>query len=226
MSQNHRLLKLFLLSLIIHLGILPLFSLILPPGRKKRAAIEVSLRQWQISPRKEISLVRMKVIPELPRFRADEQIFLRTEQAIGLRMTKESLGTQPRAMLTATRPLPVPEFNVQYPRLSSRPVEETIPLSPGTISEEITGPGGQRKLVYRHPFTYPDWAQKKGLEGNIRLRFWLLPDGRVDQTELLVSSGWPELDILVEDAFRKWLFESVAEDRKVWGEIVFRLRLK
>ncbi|HOL67587.1 MAG TPA: TonB family protein [bacterium] len=225
MKQDQRLLKLFLLSLLLHLGIMPLFSLTLPPVRKKPLLVEVTLRQWPVSKKKEVQLARMEVPAELPRFQADARVFLKTEQAITRRMMKESLGSQPRAFLTAVQPVPVPEFRVQFPRFTAAaPETETPPAV--TVAEEITGPGGQRKVIYRHQFTYPEWAQKRGLEGNIRLKFWLLPGGQVRHTELLVFSGWPELDILVEDAFRQWVFEPVREEKVLWGEIVFRLRLR
>jgi TonB family protein len=81
-------------------------------------------------------------------------------------------------------------------------------------------------LVYREPLKYPEWAQKRAIEGNIRIKFWVEPNGRVAETELLISSGYPELDVFVEEVFRKWLFEPAEENKKVWGEIVFRLRLR
>ncbi len=225
MKENHRLLKFFLISLVGHLGLLPLFSLTLPAVRKKLPVLEVTLRQLPSSETRKLEVPVIRINEKLPRFATDERIFLKMEEAITRRMTRESLGIQRQAVLTAVQPVPAPEFHVHFPAFPSPP-EEKETVSGLTLSEEITGPGGQRKVIYRHQFSYPEWAQKKSLEGNIRFKFWLSPGGQVKQTELIVSSGWPELDILVEDCFRRWLFEPAGEDKLVWGEIVFRLRLK
>ena len=59
----------------------------------------------------------------------------------------------------------------------------------------------------------------------IRIKFWVNKEGKIIETNILVSSGFPALDIFVKDALIKWLFKPIDENEPVWGIITFKFRL-
>jgi len=225
MKTDHLLLKLFCASLLIHTGILFLFSLTLPARKKVLLPIEVSLRR-PTTGKKPLKLVQTEPLPEIPKISyAYDRLFPLKKKEIILESLHEIMGTRNYVFLTQLpKKIEVLQyFTVKFPSI---PIPFEKKKETG-ISEEIIGPGGKRELVYRETVLYPEWAQKKGIEGNIRIKFWVEPDGRINETELLISSGYPELDIIAEETFRKWLFEPVVKkNKKVWGVIIFRFRLK
>ena len=213
MKTDHLLLKLFCASLLVHTGILFLFSLTLPARKKVLLPIEVSLRR-PTAGEKPLKLVQTEPLPEIPRISyAYDRLFPLKEKEIIKESLHDIMGTRNYVLLTQ---LPkkievLQDFTVKFP---SVPISfEKKKEKEAGISEEIIGPGGKRKLAYREPVPYPNWAEKEGIEGNIRIKFWVVPDGRISETELLISSGYPELDIIAEETFRKWLFEPVVKKK-------------
>ncbi|MCS7181435.1 MAG: energy transducer TonB [bacterium] len=220
MKTNSIFLKALLISFFIHIIGLSLFSIMVPLPLKKKNIIEVLiLPSFQIdksTPKNrfvlkkiEESIGTQKIEPlkELPirnivseEFRGGEEIISKTK--IDLDIEKEEIE---------------PEM-VEQPILS-------IPME--KISDEIIeGPIGTRKIIYKEKIEYPLWAQKKGIEGKIKIKFWVTPDGKVYNSEIFLSSGYPEIDIFAESKFKKWLFEPIKTDKEVWGIITFNFKLK
>ncbi len=61
------------------------------------------------------------------------------------------------------------------------------------------------------------------------LKIWVTPEGKVeDNIEIVETSGYPQLDKIVMEAIREWLFAPLEENAKKetqWGIIKFRFEL-
>lgn len=222
--ENTLFVRLLLASMLFHLGMLPLFSLVLPPKKRMYRTIEVEMLKPAQAPQ-TIPVVRRPEPPAgFPRMaRSAESLAVPEPRDI----IRRALGEERRVSgsnVLAVAGVPDAPFTVQYPDLPMLSYESEGG-SP-SIVEEITGPGGLRGVRYRERIAYPDWAQRRGVEGNVRLKFWVNPDGRVADSEIVTSSGFPEMDILLQEGLRRWLFEPAPGTERVWGIILFRLRLR
>jgi len=119
----------------------------------------------------------------------------------------------------------IPQFQVKFPPLPSI-IQQTQSEIRTKSNEIIEGPIGERKLIYKEPIEYPDWAEKNGIEGNIKIKFWVKADGKISETEIITSSGYPELDVYTMNKFMKYLFQPINKNEDVWGIITFIFRLK
>lgn len=94
---------------------------------------------------------------------------------------------------------------------------------------QITGPVSARGIVRAvHP-RYPEWAEKGGIQGEVQLRFWVLPEGVVNRVEVVTTSGYADLDQIAVAAMRQWLFEPVSQQegmQEQWGMMTLRFQLK
>lgn len=225
-KKNNLLLKSFSVSLFVHIAGLSILSIVLPMPRPERKPIEVSLLPPAASPGK-IELAGTVHIREMPRTAPrNERIALARERET-IRMPREEFtgSLQYTPITKVSHEFNVPEFQVKLPDIISfKNLERGFDRTSGTA--DIEGPAGDRSLVYREQTDYPEWAEKKGIEGNVRIKFWVDPDGKISLTNLMGSSGYPELDVYAEQVLRKWLFESVNTDKQAWGIITFRFRLK
>ena len=93
----------------------------------------------------------------------------------------------------------------------------------------ISGPVARRKLIREIYPKYPVWAEEKGTEGEVKLKFWVSPEGIVSSVELEKTSGYPDLDSRGIAALRKYLFSPLGreeEQKNQWGTIVIKYTLK
>ena len=125
------------------------------------------------------------------------------------------------------RILPVRETE-RRPRISPGRREGT-----GSIREEgedddfmLSGPVARREVLRRVYPEYPSWAQEQGVEGTVRLRFWVSSDGLVENVEMESTSGYPEMDSRAIEAMKKWLFEADESEESQWGRISIRYSLR
>lgn len=224
--KKNLLLRCFFASLLIYITGLSLFSLVLPAPKPESKPIEVSLLPASAAPEK-IELAGSVPTYEIPKVTlGNEKIALVREQK-PIRMSTEEFAGSPQyvPITKVSYKLSVPEFEVKLPDIISfTSLEKGIDQTSG--NGDIEGPAGTRKLIYREQPDYPEWAKEKGIEGNVRIKFWVDPDGKVVLTDLLTSSGSPELDVYAEQVLRKYLFEPVNTDKEAWGIITFRFRLK
>jgi len=90
---------------------------------------------------------------------------------------------------------------------------------------EIRGPLSQRTVLYRELPSYPEWAEKKGIEAGVSVHFVVLSNGKVkDNIYVVKTSGYPVLDKLVMEALRNWKFASLKGDlygKEEWGVFTF-----
>ncbi|OIN98570.1 hypothetical protein AUJ66_00775 [Candidatus Desantisbacteria bacterium CG1_02_38_46] len=92
----------------------------------------------------------------------------------------------------------------------------------------IAGPVATRGILYFECPVYPEWAEKKGIESRVKLKFWVSPDGDVDEV-LVEQKGYLQLDNLAVQSLKKWRFEplpSGVKQARQWGtiEMIFKLQ--
>ncbi len=93
---------------------------------------------------------------------------------------------------------------------------------------EIVGPIVNRNIVYSEIPEYPIWAKAKGIESEVRMKFWVESTGEVVNIDVIQKSGYLRLDLLAKNSLAKWKFTSLEDDIeqiKQWGEIVVRFVL-
>jgi TonB family protein len=94
----------------------------------------------------------------------------------------------------------------------------------------ITGVVAQRGIRKEVIPEYPEWARRKGIEGEIIVGIYVTPSGKVkDNVELIKKSGCKELDEIVINAVKKWEFDPLPpyiKQEDQYGHIPFRFKLK
>lgn len=96
-------------------------------------------------------------------------------------------------------------------------------------SFNITGPVSSRRVVRTVSPKYPAWAEEKGIEGEVEVKFWVSPEGIVNKLALVKTSGYPDFDSRAIEAVRKYLFEPVGRSEKredQWGTVTIKYFLK
>ena len=92
----------------------------------------------------------------------------------------------------------------------------------------IAGPLAGRKILSMVLPVYPEWAKAKGIEADVLIRFFVGPEGRVQERMLIErTSGYKELDDICMEALQKIVFVPLPAGSKEeqWGIITFRFRL-
>jgi len=174
---------------------------ILPPYAKNKDEVKVS-----VAPEFEIPLKReIESSPSPPRFFMEK----------GTVGSEYGLSEETHLPIKAT--LSLGEMELSYEG------EETAPK--GTGFSPIKGPLGTRKILRQREPTYPDWAERQGIEGEGELKLWVLPTGEVSP-EIVVeqTSGWPKLDECAIQALRQWKFEPIQGKEVQWGTISFHFK--
>ncbi|MBI4060150.1 MAG: TonB family protein [Elusimicrobia bacterium] len=93
---------------------------------------------------------------------------------------------------------------------------------------EIAGPLAGRKILSMSLPAYPEWAKARGIEADVLIRFFVGPEGRVQERMIIErTSGHKELDDLCMEALQKIIFAPLPAGSKEeqWGIITFRFRL-
>ena len=107
-------------------------------------------------------------------------------------------------------------------------IESAKGMSVSEVAEKpmIQGPASKREVLFKKYPDYPLWAQRYGLEFEVRLKFWLTSGGDVDWVVIEASSGYPEVDAEVMRAMKRWRFNPVDGNERQWGTILFKFRLR
>ncbi|HBN09224.1 MAG TPA: hypothetical protein DD435_11455 [Cyanobacteria bacterium UBA8530] len=99
----------------------------------------------------------------------------------------------------------------------------------GAVSGDGTGMSGQlaaRGITRKVLPSYPDWAEKKWVEGDVRLRLWVGPEGEVLKVAVIGYSGTRDFDQRAVSALKQWRFTPLsASDGEQTGEITIQYRL-
>ncbi len=96
--------------------------------------------------------------------------------------------------------------------------------NPGEDSPGIKGPAGARSILYK-----PEIPEVKvDREGEIELKFWVLPDGSVGRV-LPVIKGDAELERIAISYLKQWRFDRLDTSRsrvEQWGTVTVKFRLE
>jgi outer membrane biosynthesis protein TonB len=88
----------------------------------------------------------------------------------------------------------------------------------------IEGDAAKRRIISQVLPTYPPGLQREAI---VKIRFWVLPDGRIGQM-LPMQKGDPELEALTMKTMRQWQFSPLSpleEQKSVQGLITFVYKL-
>lgn len=100
----------------------------------------------------------------------------------------------------------------------------------GRVIYEIVGPLSRRKVLRKVIPSYPEWAEKEGIEAGTSVHFVVLSNGKVkDNIYVVKTSGYPVLDKLVMEALKQWQFASLEGDiygKEEWGVLTFYFSLE
>jgi len=220
--KNNIFIKSLLISFSIHLFGVSLFSIFLPPLPKKNKPIEVLIYNNLGTKSKDIE--KNLIVKKIEKDLGKEKITTLNKAKSENIAPEITIGEERKYEVQAKLDLDIEKY------------EFKINLPPSSTSEEqkrkedetliIDGPIGERKIIYKEKIEYPLWAQKKGIEGKVKIKFWVNPEGKIFSTEIYTSSGFPEIDFYAEENFQKWLFEPIITDKEVWGIITFIFKLK
>ncbi len=75
---------------------------------------------------------------------------------------------------------------------------------------------------------YPPIAKQSGMEGQVIVKVLVGSDGKVDEVEVLQSSGYKELDEAASSTAKEWEFTKPTKDGepvRVWVTIPFNFSL-
>ena len=92
----------------------------------------------------------------------------------------------------------------------------------------VKGPLASRRVLYSEFPVYPEWAQKKGIEARVKLKFWVEPDGDVEDV-FVEKKGYLQIDNLAVQSLKRWRFEPLPpgpERARQWGTIEMNFELK
>jgi protein TonB len=100
----------------------------------------------------------------------------------------------------------------------------------GTDAEPAEPAPVLRKLrvVEMRPPTYPPSARRQGIEGTVRVRVLVGPDGKVIQALVVKTSGDDALDAAALEAVVDWRFEPAqldGEPVRSWASVPIAFKL-
>jgi len=210
-------LKAILISFFIHIFGISLFSIFLPLPLKRRKPLEVSLYPFQS---KKISQ-NINISKKIKENIGNQKVpFIENIPPIKI-STKDIIGEKGYVSKVNFK------LNIEEVKFEpSLPVVNFSEIQQEFREELIEGPAGKRKIIYKEKIEYPLWAQKKGMEGKVKIKFWVSPEGKIYNTEIFSSSGYPEIDLYAEENFKKWVFEKVESEKNVWGIITITFKLR
>lgn len=94
----------------------------------------------------------------------------------------------------------------------------------------IDGPAKQRELISKpEPASVPRGVYSNEKAHIVKLKFFVSKDGIVRDIEPVVSSGYPEIDLLAVKSLKKWRFSPTNVKQKhkpIWGVTSIRIETK
>ena len=107
------------------------------------------------------------------------------------------------------------------PVVEPEPEPEPIP-EPPKEAPVVSAPSGARALSRNQP-QYPARAQALRIEGRVKVKFNVTPDGRVENVEILSAQPANMFEREVKNAMRRWRYEAGKPGSGLVVNIVFKL---
>ncbi|EFE09607.1 TonB system transport protein TonB [Citrobacter youngae] len=123
---------------------------------------------------------------------------------------------QPKRDAKPAEPRPASPFE------NTAPARPTTSSAPATSKPAVSAPSGPRALSRNQP-QYPARAQALRIEGRVKVKFDVTPDGRVENVEILSAQPANMFEREVKNAMRRWRYEAGKPGSGLVVNIVFRL---
>ena len=223
-----------------------------PASPEQTSAIdELSPRvEWMANPRKVISDPEQaleRVVESTTRAASREDTFVPVSES---RSPDSVLAPVPRSSVRAAgssstqRPVSPARESVRAPefeRSISVPThqqvaaqvlressgKEGVSTAGSSVGVDRIGWSGQpRRAIIAVEPEFPDVLRREGQEVIVDAQILVSPSGNVVSVSVLDSSGYTEVDSIVERTLRRWLFEKSSEDGNDTGFVSFRFELR
>lgn len=164
---------------------------------------------------------------------------IETKKFINVQLGSSSGGSAPRKLSIESLVLKAPSSSPATVALGTIQSSTAASQESGAESESGGGAGhvsgvgsgngsdiydfGNSAVSYKEP-TYPRLAIKRELQGSVRVRVRVSPEGKPINTEILKSSGHDLLDKSVLEAIAYWQFQPKNTSYLVEKTIVFQLK--
>lgn len=234
-SDNALLLKIFLGCLSAHIIVMPFFGFVVPTRISKPIYQRVYL--YQESKSIIVNSPDIRTSPQLPVIKpvSEQKIKIPVVEK-GYRENLVAVGLAKTPLLTVENQdnilweLPLPKIQTTAPE--TIPSVSAVHTSAETGENrnlgdfEITGPGGSRLILSKVLPEYPLWAEKQNIEANVKIKIWVDKNGIVISTSIVETSGYRKLDMIAEEAMKKWKFSTIDKDLNVWAIVTLKFRLQ
>jgi len=140
-----------------------------------------------------------------------------------------------KVMPASKGPESIEEDLVPEPAEAVKVRESAAPAEPQAVQEHesVTLPGTVQMAYPRYqsntPPAYPGLARKRGQEGTVFLQVLVNREGRVDDLEIEISSGFTPLDRAALSSVKKWSFEPGRRGKEripMWVRVPVTFKLK
>jgi TonB family protein len=142
------------------------------------------------------------------------------EQKMHTRKSSETNTTRPQSKSTSWG-------NESTGKTGKRGENEAVVVPKGdTGTSTRWKKGAARRLITLPSIDYPESVRKKSGQGRVELLIEVGPDGRVEEIEVIKSSGYAKLDINAKNAYRNAVFSPSPSGERATGVVIVTFRMR